>query len=118
MARMNVEGADINDCLMRNGNRYGVMNQTITANLTIGPNAPHVIVLTPDAARNVLLPANPQKGDYFFILNTSAGAFALTIQDSAGGALSPAVSVAQSKSVLIVATGTPTVPAWKALAGA
>jgi hypothetical protein len=115
---MNLEGADVNDCLLRNGNRYGVMTQSITANFAIGPNAPHVIVLSPDAARNVTLPANPQKGDYFFILNTSAGAFALTIQDSAAGALSPAVSVAQGKSVMIVCTGTPTVPAWKALAGA
>jgi hypothetical protein len=118
MARMNLEGADVNDCLLRNGNRYGVMNQSITANFAIGPNAPHVIVLTPDAARNVTLPANPQKGDYFFILNTSAGAFALTIQDSAAGALSPAVSIAQGKSAMIVATGTPAVPAWKSLSGA
>lgn len=118
MARMNLEGADINDCLQRNGNRLGVMVQTITANFAIGPNAPHVIVLAPDAARNVTLPALPQRGDFFYIMNTSAGAFALTIQDSAAGALSPAVSIAQSKSAMIVCTGTPTVPAWKALAGA
>lgn len=118
MARMNVEGADINDCLLRNGNRMGMLVQSITANFAIPANAPHVIVLTPDAARNVTLPANPQRGDFFYIMNTSAGAFALTIQDSAGGALSPAVSVAQSKSTMVIATGTPSAPAWKALAGA
>jgi hypothetical protein len=96
----------------------GVEIVTITANFAIAPNSPHVIVITPDAARNITLPATPQRGDYFYILNTAGGAFTLTIQDSAAGALSPAVTIAQGKSCLVVATGTPAVPAWKALNGA
>jgi hypothetical protein len=70
---------------------------------------------TGGVARNVTLPLESSNdGKVFIITNTSAGAFALTFLGSAGGALSPAVSAAQGKAVVLYCDGT----AWRALVGA
>lgn len=67
------------------------------------------------AARNVKLPAEAgSRGKFLLIFNPAAGAFSLTLQDSQGNALSPAVTVAQNKAVLAYCNGT----AWRALIGA
>jgi hypothetical protein len=67
------------------------------------------------AARTVNLPLETANdGTMLMIVNVAAGAFALTLQSNAGAALSPAVSVAQSKAVLMACDGT----AWRALVGA
>lgn len=115
MSRVNIEGAEVYDSLLRTGNRLGVNIQTLGGAISLGKDAPHIQVLDANgAARNVNLPPSPQKGDFYLVLNPAAGAFALTLQDSAGVALSPAVTVAQAKAVLVFWTGT----AWKALVGA
>jgi hypothetical protein len=115
MARMNLEGAELYDCTIKSGNRMGVASvPDNAAGIVLGPNSPHVLTITAAAARNVRLPAAPQRGDYFLILNTSAGAFALTIQDSAGGALPVALSIAQSKGAWVVYDGVK----WIGFAGA
>lgn len=53
-------------------------------------------------------------GKLLLIVNVAAGAFAIALQSNAGAALSPAVSVAQGKSVLAICDGT----AWRALLSA
>jgi len=115
MSRRNLEGVDITDCVFKQGNRYALTTQTLTADITLSGDAPPLVILDANgAARNVRLPPNPQRGDYYIILNPAAGAFALTVQTNAGAALSPAVTVAQSKAALVFWTGT----AWKAMVGA
>ena len=114
MARRNLEGVEIYDSILKGGNRYGVLNQSISADLALADNAPHILVITPASALNLKLPANPQRGDFYLILNSAGSAVALTLQTSAGAALSPAVSLAQNKAATVFWTGT----AWKALAGA
>ena len=67
------------------------------------------------AARNVNLPLETANdGKMLLISNIAAGAFALTLQSNAGAALTPAVSVAQNKSVLMFCDGT----VWRALLSA
>lgn len=115
MARRNLEGVDISDCTFKQGNRMGIMNQTLGADFVMSNDSTQIVVLDANgAARNVRLPPNPQRGDYYIILNPAAGAFALTLQTGAGAALSPAVTVAQNKACVVFWTGT----AWKALSGA
>jgi len=70
---------------------------------------------TGGVARNVTMPLETANdGKLFIFTNTSAGAFALTFLSNAGGALSPAVSAAQGKAVIMYCDGV----AWRALAGA
>lgn len=115
MARMNLEGAEIYDCTIKQGNRMGLATvPDNAAGIVLGAGTPHVIICAPAAARNMRLPANPQRGDYFLVLNMSAGAFALTLQDSAGAAITPATAVAQSKGAWVVYDGTK----WISVAGA
>lgn len=122
MARMNVEGADIMDCLIRSGNRLGVTSFALAGTLALQNNPPQVMALdTGGVARTVKLPSAPQKGDFLVIMNTSAGAFAITVQDANGVALNPAVSVAQGKAVLLICSGAPPQvanPVWLSLNGA
>lgn len=113
--RSNIDGAILQDNLLLGENRFGVATQTLTGTYAIPPGSEHIQVLDANGvARNVTLPASPQKGDWFLVYNPAAGLFALTLQDSAGAALSPAVTVAQAKAVMVFWTGT----AWKALVGA
>src|SRR5262245_21119692 len=115
MARRNLEGVDISDCVFKQGNRMGTVNQILTGDLTMANDAPQLLILDANgSARNVRLPPNPQRGDYYMIINPAAAAVALTLQTSAGAALSPAVTVAQNKGVVVCWTGT----AWKAIVGA
>lgn len=70
---------------------------------------------TGGVARNITLPLETANdGKVFIIVNTSAGAFALTFLSNAGGALSPAVAAAQGKAVMLHCDGV----AWRALVGA
>lgn len=105
--RSRVDDAEMRGNILRHANRYGVLTQTLGATFAVPPGAPHVLVLDANGvARNVTLPANPRKGDFFYISNSAAGAFALTIQDSAAGALVPAASVAQGATMFVVWSGT------------
>ncbi len=119
MARSNIEGAVIFDCVMLNGNRQGLLVQVLTATFAIPPDAPHTLILDANGvARNVTLPANPARGDWFEIFNVAAGAFALTIQNSAAAAVTPAVVIAQSKSAKLVYTGLAEPGGWRAILSA
>lgn len=98
------------DCLLRGGNRLGVNVQTLGATLQIGENGPHVHFLDPGgAARDVELPASPQKGDFYLIFNTADALEVITVKDSAGGALTPAITPTQSECAVVVYSGT----AWR-----
>jgi hypothetical protein len=125
---MNVEGAELYDCLIRSGNRMGVASLVLAGTLAIQNNPPQVLALdTGGVARTVKLPNFPQKGDFIYLVNTSAGAFAITVQDANGVALPTALAIAQGKSALIVCASlvpgaTPSTPpssvVWVSLAGA
>jgi hypothetical protein len=63
-------------------------------------------------ARNVQLPLeSANAGKILYIVNTAAGAFALTLQSNAGAALSPAVTVAQNAGAIMLCDGI----AWRAV---
>ncbi len=67
------------------------------------------------AARNVKLPTETgNDGKILVIFNPTGAANSLTLQDSGGNALSPAVTVAQNKAVVMVCDGTK----WRAIVGA
>lgn len=67
------------------------------------------------SARNVKLPvAATNSGKVMLIVNVSAGANTITLQDDGGNAFSPAITVAQNKAVLVFCDGT----TWRALVGA
>ena len=105
--RSRLDDAEMRGNILRHANRYGVLNQTLGATFAVPPGAPHCLVLDANGvARNVTLPANPRKGDFFYISNPAAGAFALTIQDSAAAALVPALSVAQGGTAFVFWSGT------------
>jgi hypothetical protein len=100
--------------IFRHANRFGILNQTLAGTFAIPPGAPHILMLdTGGVARNVTLPASPRKGDFFYFFNTSAGAFALTLQDSTGAALSPAATVAQNGFMMVVWDGKTPTGAWR-----
>lgn len=104
--RSNLEGAIISNCTILNGNRQGVLSQTLTATFAVPPDAPHTLLLDPGgAARNVTLPANPQVGDWYEIWNTADAAEVITVQTSAGGALTPAITPTQSEVAKVIYTG-------------
>lgn len=119
MARSNIDGAVVADCLVLNGNRFGLLRQTLTATFAIPPDAPHLLILDANGvARNVTLPASPQVGDWFEIYNSAAAAFSLTLQNSAAAAVTPAVVIAQSKAARVIYTGLAEPGGWRALSGA
>jgi hypothetical protein len=110
--RSRVDDAEIRGSTMRQANKMGISSQSISGNYAIPPGAPHVQEINSGAStnRNVTLPANPKKGDWFILLNTGSGTSVLTIQDSAAGALVPARTLAINVAVLVWWNGT----AWKA----
>jgi len=57
------------------------------------------------AARTVKLWASPKIGEFLWIINTADAAEVITVQDSAGVALSPACTPTQNEMVLLVYTG-------------
>ena len=103
MGRGLIEAAEIRDALVNVGNRFGVLNLTLGADFVIPTDAPHILALDPGgAARNVRLPASPQVGDWFLIVNTADAAEVITVQTSAGAGLTPATTPAQSESAFVV----------------
>lgn len=117
MARRQIEGTRVLDTTLMSGNRMGVLEVVLGATFQVPDDAPHVLYLDPNGAgRTVKLPVTVQKGDFYWIHNPAAGAFALTVQDSGGNALVPALSVAQNKAALVVYINA--TAGWKPLAGA
>jgi hypothetical protein len=104
--RSNIEGSIIAEALLLNGNRFGVSAQTLTGTTAIPPDAPHVLAWDPGGgAREVNLPASPQTGDWFFIINTADAAEVITLEDSASAALTPACTFTQNEVCFVVYTG-------------
>lgn len=113
MGRSRTTGSRMEDNLLLSRNQLGVAVQTLTGNLSIPTGSPHVLFLDPGgAARNVLLPASPRKGDWFLIHNIADAAEVITVQTSAGGALTPTITPAQSEAALLVYSGDATV-GWR-----
>ena len=107
MARMNVEGAELYDCIIKKGNRFGTAVLTLTGTTAIAADGPQVLFLDPGgSARNVTLWASPQRGDWVLIVNTADAAEVITVQTSAAGALTPAITPTQSESALVIYDGT------------
>jgi hypothetical protein len=114
--RINLEGARISDMISMSRNRLGVGVVTLTGTFAIGPGSPHVLALDAGgSARNVTLPANPRVGDWFYIINTTGSALVLTIQDSAGGALTPACTPTQNEMAFLIYLGATL--GWKNIVG-
>jgi len=112
--RSNLDAAVIADCLMLNGNRLGTSIQTLTGTTAIPPDAPHVLAWDPGGgAREVNLPASPQSGDFYIIVNTADAAEVITLEDSASAALTPACTFTQNEVCFVVYTGA----AWRFFVG-
>lgn len=87
MTRPTLENPDITDPLIRRGLTFG-NDQLPDAAAVLTPLHPTLIVMTPTAARNMRLPLEANSvGLMYIIVNASAGAFAITVQTSAGAAL-------------------------------
>lgn len=113
MGRSRTVGARMEDNLLLSRNKLGVAVQTLTGNFAVPVGSPHVLMLDPGGAgRNVTLPANPSKGDWFLIVNTADAAEVLTIQNSAAGALVPPITPTQNESALVVYSGDATL-GWR-----
>lgn len=116
MSRTDKEGINLRTSVIAEGNVFQTNIQTLGAAVTLGPNAPPVQILDANgAARNVILPSNSIKGQFFYITNTAAGAFSLTVKDATNATL--VVTVAQGKTALVVSKGDASVTAWTALLG-
>ena len=103
MARVNLEGVIVADCLIKSGNRFGVLNLTLTGTYSVAADGPHILALDPGGAgRTVKLWASPQVGDWVLIINTADAAEVITVQDSAAAALTPACTPTQNESAFIV----------------
>jgi hypothetical protein len=108
--RSNIDGSEIINAILKGGNRLGVAVHTLAAAHVLGADAPHVQFLDPGgSARNVDLPASPQKGDFFLIFNTADAAEVITVRDNAGAGLTPAITPTQSECALVVYNGS----AWR-----
>ena len=77
--------------------------ESITANKTLTHDDKAVQVLAPDAARDVLLPAE-KDGAVFIVANNAAGAFALTVKEDSG--TTTIASVAQDGVGIFISDGT------------
>lgn len=101
--RNNIEGAVLADNLIKSGNRFGMVNLTLTGTTQLQADGPHIYALDPGgAARTVKLWASPQIGDWVLIINTADAAEIITVQDSAAAALTPACTPTQNESAFIV----------------
>lgn len=105
--RSRIDDAEVRGAILRHANRFGVTQFAFATTIAIPAGAPHVQVLNRGTSSgNVTLPASPKKGDFFYIINAGTGTSVLTIQDSAGTALSPACTPAISEIAFVVYDGT------------
>jgi len=110
--RDNIEGAQIRDCVLGKGNRHELFELVVPAapNPYLLPeNLPEVLWLSAAAARVLRLPA-AVRGARVTIVNTSAGAFGLTINDAAGALV---MQVDQNETGYASSNGT----VWKGTVG-
>jgi hypothetical protein len=91
MSRQNLHGQQAHDLVIWTGLRFGTANMVLAANLPMDRDMPTALSIDAvGTARNVLLPPE-EEGLAYLIFNTSSAAGGvLTLQTSAGAALSPA----------------------------
>lgn len=113
MMRSNSEAGYIKDPLIQ-GAKYTTLKQALTGTFTMRDAMPDLLALSAAAAQNVLLPlaTAANEGRAFVIVNTSAGAFTLTVKDSTN--TTTIGTVAQSKASKFVNIG----GTWYAMSGA
>jgi hypothetical protein len=105
--RSEIDGTKIMNTILLNGNRLGANSQTLGAGLALAADAPHLQFLDPGgSARNVDLPASPQRGDFFIIVNMADAAEVITVRTSAGAGLTPALTPTQSETAVVFYDGT------------
>jgi hypothetical protein len=101
--------------LQGTANATAATGVTLAAAYSMPAESPPINVFDPGgAARNLLLPPSPREGQMHIIINAADAAETITLQDSAGNALSPASTIAQNKRALVVFVG----GKWWALVGA
>lgn len=102
MSRTRIVGTSSEDLSLGSRTRMKNLVLTLGGTLTMGDAGPPALYLdTNGAGRTVKLPPNPRDGETYFIVNTATAANSITVQDSGGNALSPALAIAQSKSALV-----------------
>jgi hypothetical protein len=106
MTRPFLENPDIYDPTIWRGLKGGIAFEPDAA-LVLTTAHPMIISMAPTAGRTVRLPLEANSaGLVFIILNNSAGAFALTVQNSVGGALGfGAAAIAQNQMGIAVCDG-------------
>jgi len=79
--RSNLDGAMIDDSILRAGNKFGHLAQTLGGTFTMDADMPHILALDPGGStRTVLLPAEA-KGLFFFIINLADADESLTVKE-------------------------------------
>lgn len=96
--RARLDGTRMYRTMFESKNRFALLEKTLTGTETLQDGIPHLLALDPGGAgRTVKLPAGPVSGDFLIIINTADAAEVLTIQDSAGVALTPACTPTQNE---------------------
>ena len=88
MTVSNQENSKAYGLQMMSGTRYGTVTKTLAGNFTVTQDMPTMLLIDPDQARTVTLPA-VKKGLFFWLIHQSTGNFDLTISspvDRAGAA--------------------------------
>jgi len=115
MTRPTLENPDVYDPTIWRGMKGGIAFEPDAA-LTLTTSHPMIISMVPTAGRIVKLPLETASaGLMFIIINNAAGAFAITLQTSVGGALPfGAGAIAQNQMGLCVCDGVQ----WRAIVAA
>ena len=107
--RANLEGVDISDCVHRDKERAAILNRVLTGNITLGLNSPPILTLDANGANRVVtMPdatTEEARGTRFYVYNSAAGAFTVTIAS---------IAIGQGKAALVWSDGV----AWRVLLGA
>lgn len=112
--RSHLEGARLAGNLNMEKNRYGMgLLKSTGGNVALTADHQPALNIQATAAFNLRLPAASAalKGLWFWLINTSTGAFRATLQTSTGGALVPAAGVNQNRTGMAICTGS----VWKTL---
>ena len=105
-SRSNIADCDLENTVTRKGLRAAsmVITGNVSANYQITTDHPPTIALGASAARTIRLPAAAANIDgltYTLMSNSSTTTGVLTLNTATGGALSPAVTIAQNLAVTV-----------------
>jgi hypothetical protein len=112
MGQMNLEGGTLRSFFIDRQFKLRSFTFTMTGALTITADHPPMLFLDANgAARTLTLPAEADSdGLVFFLKNTAAGAFAITVEDDATGTVAVC---AQNEGAILMCDGT----TWQGLVG-